>query len=135
MNNFELRPYQKDIVNQVINSDKSTLIQVPTGGGKTVIAHEIIKQALKEGLQILFVAPTTILMDHIKGSELYFSEFQTRNGQFLMRNAQFHRRNAPFLTRNPQLFPRNLQLLSNYSLFLKTLLLKNFYIYFPPSKK
>lgn len=63
MNNFELRPYQRDIVNQVINSDKSTLIQVPTGGGKTVIAHEIIKQALKEGLQILFVAPTTILMD------------------------------------------------------------------------
>jgi hypothetical protein len=30
---LELRPYQTDIINQTINSDESTLIQVPTGGG------------------------------------------------------------------------------------------------------
>jgi hypothetical protein len=30
---LELRPYQTDIINQTNNSDESTLIQVPTGGG------------------------------------------------------------------------------------------------------
>jgi len=60
---FKLRDYQKDIVNQVINTEMSILVQLPTGGGKTKIAREIIKLAIKEDLQVLFVVPRDILMD------------------------------------------------------------------------
>lgn len=61
---MELRPYQIDIINQTIHSDKSTLIQVPTGGGKTVIARAIIDHLIHEQYkQVLFVAPKIILME------------------------------------------------------------------------
>ena len=59
-----LRDYQKDIIDQAINSNKSTLIQIPTGGGKTVIAKEIALELVnKHKLQVLFVAPKIILME------------------------------------------------------------------------
>jgi len=59
-----LRDYQKDIIDQTINSNRSTLIQVPTGGGKTVIAKEIALALVnKHNLQVLFVAPKIILME------------------------------------------------------------------------
>lgn len=61
---IQLRPYQKDIVNKVINSNKSTLIQIPTGGGKTVIAKEIIIDLINNyNKQVLFVAPKIVLME------------------------------------------------------------------------
>lgn len=60
---FKLRPYQQDIITQAIGSTKSTLIQVPTGGGKTLIAKEIALELVNKGLQVLFVAPKIILMD------------------------------------------------------------------------
>jgi len=59
-----LRPYQKDIIKQTIKSTKSTLIQIPTGAGKTIIAKEIIIDLINNhGKQILFVAPKIILME------------------------------------------------------------------------
>jgi DNA repair protein RadD len=64
---MQLRPYQKDIVNQVIKSDKSTLIQIPTGGGKTFIARAIIIDLINHyNKQILFVAPKVILMEQTR---------------------------------------------------------------------
>ncbi len=61
---MELRPYQIDIINQTVNSELSTLIQVPTGGGKTVIARAIIDYLVyKYDKQVLFVAPKIILME------------------------------------------------------------------------
>ncbi len=66
MNNIkvQLRPYQKDIVTQTINSNKHTLIQVPTGGGKIVIARFIaFDLAYKQDKQVLFVAPKLVLME------------------------------------------------------------------------
>ncbi|GEM_PF-2357486 len=64
MPKIDLRDYQQDIINQTINSDKSTLIQVPTGGGKTIIAKEIIKYLTNNlNQQVLFVAPKIILME------------------------------------------------------------------------
>lgn len=61
---IQLRPYQQDIVNQAINSDKTTLIQIPTGGGKTVIAREIIIDLINHyNKQVLFVAPKIVLME------------------------------------------------------------------------
>ncbi|CAA6814061.1 MAG: Unknown protein [uncultured Sulfurovum sp.] len=59
-----LRPYQKDIIEQTVKSKKSTLIQIPTGGGKTVIAKEIIFKLYRDfDFQILFVAPKIVLME------------------------------------------------------------------------
>lgn len=64
MNKFELREYQEDIINQTINSDLHTLIQVPTGGGKTVISRYIAYQlSFFQNQRILFVAPKIILME------------------------------------------------------------------------
>ncbi|MFA5454992.1 MAG: DEAD/DEAH box helicase [Sulfurimonas sp.] len=61
---IKLRDYQLDIIKQTLNSDKSTLIQVPTGGGKTLIAKEIIVDLVgRLNLQVLFVAPQIILME------------------------------------------------------------------------
>lgn len=59
-----LRPYQKDIIEQTVKSKKSTLIQIPTGGGKTVIAKSIIFKLWRDfNFQILFVAPKIVLME------------------------------------------------------------------------
>jgi len=67
LSSFPLYPYQTDIINQTINSDESTLIQVPTGGGKTVIAKEIVKYLTnKLNKQVLFVAPQINLMEQTK---------------------------------------------------------------------
>jgi len=61
---INLRDYQQDIVNQTINSNKHTLIQVPTGGGKTVISRFIaFDLAYKQDKQVLFVAPKLVLME------------------------------------------------------------------------
>jgi superfamily II DNA or RNA helicase len=60
---LELRPYQIDIINQTIQTNASTLIQVPTGGGKTVIAKEIALTLTARDQHVLFIAPKIILMD------------------------------------------------------------------------
>ena len=60
---ISLRPYQEDIVQQTIKSKKHTLIQVPTGGGKTIISEKIIFNLYRNfNQQVLFVAPKIILM-------------------------------------------------------------------------
>jgi len=59
-----LREYQKDIINQVLNTNKNTLIQLPTGGGKTKIAKNIAFDLINHRKkQVLFIAPKNILMD------------------------------------------------------------------------
>lgn len=64
---IELRTYQKDIIDLVVTTDKSTLIQIPTGGGKTVVAKEIaIALINKYNKKILFVAPKLVLMEQTK---------------------------------------------------------------------
>lgn len=60
---FELREYQKDIIEKVLNSQQSTLIQISTGGGKTIIAKEIIKDLMYHSKSVLFVVPKLVLMD------------------------------------------------------------------------
>ena len=51
---MELREYQKDIVDKVFNTIDNVLIVLPTGGGKTVIAKEIISRT---NTPILFIVP------------------------------------------------------------------------------
>lgn len=64
MKKIEPKDYQLDIIKQTLNSDKSTLIQIPTGGGKTIIAKEIILDLVSRlNKQVLFIAPKNILME------------------------------------------------------------------------
>ncbi len=57
---MELRPYQASAVQQLRDNIaigvKNQLLCVPTGGGKTVIASEIINGAVKKNKSILFLA-------------------------------------------------------------------------------
>lgn len=50
----ELRKYQKDVVENVLASDRDTLISLPTGAGKTVIADAIMRET--EG-PVCFIVP------------------------------------------------------------------------------
>jgi len=59
----ELRNYQLDIIKKTIESSESTLIQLPTGSGKTIIAKFIAQELIQQqNKQVLFVAPKIILM-------------------------------------------------------------------------
>jgi len=63
------RPYQQDIINQTLNSKKNTLIQLPTGGGKTIIAKHIIFELIhksKQQIKILFIVPKRNLLEQTK---------------------------------------------------------------------
>lgn len=53
------RKYQKDIENRVLQSNKNSLVVLPTGGGKTFIASEIAKRAGR----VLFLAPKVNLLE------------------------------------------------------------------------
>lgn len=60
---MQLRPYQIDIIQATIETNAPILIQVPTGGGKTVIAKEIALTLTARDQHVLFIAPKIILMD------------------------------------------------------------------------
>lgn len=63
----KLRDYQQDIVDKVFQTNESTLIHLPTGSGKTLVAKEIVRILTKDfNKQVLFVAPTKTLMIQTK---------------------------------------------------------------------
>ena len=57
---MDLRPYQSEAIEQVRArfraGAKRTLIILPTGGGKTVVASSIIRSAVEKGSRVLFLA-------------------------------------------------------------------------------
>lgn len=63
---MKLYDYQKNIVNRTLQTKESTLIQLPTGGGKTHIATAIIQNVIDlfgDFSQVLFIAPKIVLME------------------------------------------------------------------------
>ena len=64
---YTLRDYQekaiKDIRSQFSRGKKRILLVSPTGSGKTVVACEIIKLAMKKDSHCLFVANRRILVN------------------------------------------------------------------------
>jgi len=93
---MQLRDYQIDIIHKTIQSNQSTLIQLPTGSGKTIIAKKIAKRLTEEfGKQVLFVAPKIVLMDQTVQvfSELnpivvHGNEIQSNQSQVLISTLQ-----------------------------------------------
>jgi len=63
---MQLRPYQYDISKSVKESKGSTLIEAPTGAGKSVIACEIAKNEINAGGKVLIVAPKIILLEQLQ---------------------------------------------------------------------
>ena len=64
-NYFELRPYQKFIIDDATSFKESVLIEAPTGSGKSVMACEIAKKEIEKGGIVLVVAPKIILLDQL----------------------------------------------------------------------
>jgi superfamily II DNA or RNA helicase len=56
-----LRPYQSAAIagvrNAMATGHRRVVLTVPTGGGKTLIASEIIKRSTERGFKVLFIAP------------------------------------------------------------------------------
>lgn len=69
------KDYQQDIVNQVISTNVSTLIQLPTGSGKTFIAKLITLEFTSKDQRVLFVTPQKNLMKQT------FEEFKSLRPQ------------------------------------------------------
>jgi len=71
---MKLRSYQLEIVDKVLSNPKSAdLIQLATGGGKTVIAGQICNSFLSKGEKVLFLAHREELISQPK--EKFFSQF------------------------------------------------------------
>lgn len=58
---MELRPYQTRIVEAI--GDKSAIVKMPTGSGKTVVAAAVIQRKLRAQYKILFLVPTRELVN------------------------------------------------------------------------
>ncbi len=63
----ELRPYQADAIKNLRDTLRQgvrrIVLQLPTGGGKTVIAGEIVSLAREKGNKVAFVCPAISLVD------------------------------------------------------------------------
>jgi len=63
----ELRPYQTkaiaDLRASLASGHKRPVLQLSTGGGKTIIASEIIKMAREKGRRVIFTCPAIELID------------------------------------------------------------------------
>lgn len=71
---MKLRSYQLEIVDKILSNPKSSdLIQLATGGGKTVIAGQICNTFLSKGKKVLFLAHREELISQPK--EKLFSQF------------------------------------------------------------
>ena len=64
---INLRPYQTDLIDRVRQSmqkgNRRVLMQLPTGGGKTLVASEILKQTSDNGYRSIFLADRRKLID------------------------------------------------------------------------
>lgn len=58
-----MRPYQEEMARRVLESKSDDIVCLPTGGGKTVIAGEIIDRLSDAGETVVFVVPRLELID------------------------------------------------------------------------
>lgn len=63
---FEVRPYQDDLIHRVrvaLRTSRRVLLQLPTGGGKTVVAGKMVENAAAKGHACLFTVHRRELID------------------------------------------------------------------------
>ena len=64
---YTLRPYQQQSVDSIeqtlASGNKSALVVVPTGGGKTIIFSAVIEKEVERGGRVLILAHRTKLLD------------------------------------------------------------------------
>jgi superfamily II DNA or RNA helicase len=70
---MRLRKYQLDLSEKVLESNSKDLVQLPTGGGKTIIAGFLSKTYLTEGKKVLFLAHREELLN--QPIEKFFTQF------------------------------------------------------------
>lgn len=63
---FELRDYQKECREIILNDDKNKLIWIATGGGKTIIFNTITIEAINSGERVLIIVPSIEILTQVK---------------------------------------------------------------------
>lgn len=79
MSKINLRPYQEDVVNKVLTNTSNDLVQLATGGGKTVIFSKIIEQL--KGNTLVLVHRDELLYQTCKMLALLDLEYQPINAK------------------------------------------------------
>jgi len=79
MSKINLRPYQNDVVNKVLTNTSNDLVQLATGGGKTVIFSKIIEQL--KGNTLVLVHRDELLSQTCKMLALLELEYQPINAK------------------------------------------------------
>jgi superfamily II DNA or RNA helicase len=108
---FKLRPYQTDIIETSLSyaqEGKNTLIMLPTGGGKTVIAKSIAQKSTKN---ILFLAPKIELLNQT------VEEFQDLSPQVIHGSSKYDAKQRIFVS-TLQTFSRRIDLLDELGIDL-----------------
>ena len=101
---FELRPYQRDIIDRATNTEGSVLIEAPTGSGKSVMAREIARREIDKGGVVLAVAPKITLLDQLAATFADLrpqiihqaKRYDKRSGLFVSTIQTAHRRELNF---------------------------------------
>ena len=66
---FRLNPAQQRVIDHgVLDSGFSTVLQMPTGSGKTWLAREAIRSSLSRGLRAVYLSPLRALADELSSS-------------------------------------------------------------------
>lgn len=106
------REYQKEIALNVLKKGNS-LVVLPTGLGKTLIAFIVMEQKLKNG-KILFLAPTKPLVNqHLKEIRKNFEEYKSiaLTGEVNKKERQELWENNDIIVATPQTVEKDLELI------------------------
>lgn len=103
-NSIYLRPYQKFIIEKVKRNRASTLIEAPTGSGKSVIASNIAKNEIERGGKVLIVAPKIILLKQLEETFLELNpsiihgakDYDNKHNVFISTIQTAHKRDLGF---------------------------------------
>jgi superfamily II DNA or RNA helicase len=99
---MKLRPYQADIVEQTSKAKGSVLVELPTGGGKSIIAKEIIKREVAQGGKVLIVAPKITLLEQLANT------FDELNPQIIHGKKDYDKKHNVFVSTLQTAYKRDL---------------------------
>jgi len=117
---FELREYQKNIINSVLKNGNSLVI-LPTGTGKTIIACEIAKKI--EGKKLLLAPSKPLVLQHYEFFKKYFDNIICFTGEMKKdKRKEYYKKENIFIVATPQTIENDLKenpnLLDDFSLII-----------------